>query len=177
MRLYLFSRRPGPLGTRFTRFARIMSSRGFADARSRQGPPPDIKLQSAAEKAHAKGLGRAPEASSSTTSIRNVLFADRPGRGPARGAHGGWSARLSTGSSFPLHSGLSLKIFASLDRKDLQPISGVYLCSGARLHCPLHFISWEGSIARLPLPHISCGSTRTPYGLPPLKHGFKRKMF
>ena len=100
-------------GRRFTRFARIMSSRGFADARSRQAPPPDIKLQSTAEKrvreARAIGGTSVPPACSRASpgrvpcaveSFSGVLFQPTP-RGPARGA--GVRCGYGGASLFPCH--------------------------------------------------------------------------
>ena len=100
---------PAASGRRFTRFARIMSSRGFADARSRQAPPPDIKLQSTAEKASARrgrsGVPLSPRACVPVLSwpddvcyrvLRRSLPTD-----PARGA--GVRCGYGGASLFPCH--------------------------------------------------------------------------
>ena len=156
-----------------------MSSRGFADARSRQAPPPDIKLQSTAEKrvreARAIGGTSVPPACSRASpgrvpcaveSFSGVLFQPTP-RGPARGAgvRCGYGGHPSSPATFvSIHANL-----ASPGRKELpgfrkddrgsacEPVQGPNA-----YNVVLRVFVMEVLDRSRPLPHISCGYPDTP---------------
>ena len=168
-----------PWRPHFTRFATVMSSRGFTDARSRQGPPQDIKLQSAAEKA-----GDGWESTIFSLFPGSLFFFSPfssqtdPAAGPTGARARGGSIDAAVGGvptippRYPFSS--SPRLAARGSRRPwtygvllVEPVQGP---NAYNVELRVFFTRADLELARDQPPHIYCKSTIAPSPRTPLKH-------